>query len=191
METTKWKLEPSHSELEFQIRHMMISNVVGHFRKFDATAEVDGDDFTTSNIDFTADIDSIDTNNAQRDGHLKSADFFDMERFPQIQLAGARLEKTGAEKYRLYGNLTMHGVTKPVTLDVTYGGTVKDPWGNMRSGFMAEGRLNRKDYGLNWNQLTETGGLVASDEVLVRANLEFIKSKEKEMPGEQHLAAAA
>ena len=176
MANAKWVLEPTHSEVQFKIRHMMISNVTGHFGKFDATVETEGDDFTSAKISFSADVDSISTNNEQRDGHLKSPDFFDMASHPQITFESTGMDKLSDDAYKLHGNLTMRGTTKPVTLDVEYGGTIKDPWGNMRAGFTVEGKLNRKDYGLHWTSLTEAGGLVVADEVKLHANVEFVKS---------------
>jgi polyisoprenoid-binding protein YceI len=189
MEKAKWVLEPQHSEVEFNVRHMMISNVTGYFKKFSATIEVDGDDLTTAKAHFTADVDSISTNNEQRDGHLKSADFFDMKNHQQIKFEGVRMERISDKKYKLHGSLTMRGITHPISLDVEYGGTIKDPWGNTRAGFTVEGKLNRKDYGLNWSELTETGGLVAGNEVKLHANVEFIKSRAKGV--EQNMAEAA
>ncbi len=138
---------------------------------------------------FKADVDSIDTNNAQRDGHLKAPDFFDAAQFPQITFEGVKLEKVRDEKYRLAGELTIRGITKPIILDVEYGGTIKDPWGNTRSGFTVEGKLNRKDFGLSWSQLTETGGMVAGFEVKLHANVEFIK--EQSAATENDIAKAA
>ncbi len=176
MSTSKWVLEPSHSELQFKIRHMMISNVTGHFGKFDGTVETEGDDLTTAKINFTVDVDSISTNNEQRDGHLKSADFFDVANHKEITFLSTSLVNDAAENFKLNGHLTMHGVTKEVTLDVEYGGTIKDPWGNTRAGFTVDGKLNRKDFGLNWSALTEAGGLVVSDEVKIHANVEFVKA---------------
>ena len=175
MATTHWALEPTHSELTFKVRHMMITNVTGRFEKFDATAEMEEDDLSTAKINFTADIDSITTHNEQRDGHLKSPDFFDAASHPQMTFQSTGLEKVNEEEYRLLGNLTMRGVTKPVMLKVEYGGTIKDPYGMTRSGFSVEGKLNRKDYGLNWNAVTEAGGMVVADEVKIQAHVEFVK----------------
>lgn len=177
MATTKWVLEPTHSEVEFKVRHMMISNVTGQFTKFDASVETEGDNFETAKVHFTADIDSITTKNDQRDTHLKSEDFFHAEKHPQLKFEGDRLEKISDDKFKLHGNLTIRETTKPVTLDVEYGGTIKDPWGNTRAGFTVEGKINRKEYGLQWHAVTETGGLVVSDEVRLHANVEFVKQQ--------------
>lgn len=176
MATTQWVLEPTHSEVQFKVRHMMISNVTGHFGKFDGTVETDGEDISTAKINFNIDANSVSTNNEQRDGHLKSPDFFDTSNHPSIKFEGSGLEKVGDNDYKLNGSLTMRGVTKPVTLNVEFGGIVKDPWGNIRAGFTVEGKVNRKDYGLNWSAMTEAGGLVVGDDVKIHVNVEFVKS---------------
>lgn len=175
MATTKWTLDASHSEIQFKVRHMMISNVSGEFQKFDASVETEGDDFTTAKINFTADVDSITTKNEQRDGHLKSPDFFDAANHPQLKFEGTKLEKVDDESYKLHGNLTIRETTKPVTFDVEYGGTIVDPWGATRAGFTIDGKVNRKEYGLQWQALTEAGGLVVGDDVKIHANVEFVK----------------
>lgn len=174
MSTTKWALDPTHSEVQFKVKHLMISTVTGHFKKFDANVETQGDDFSTAKINFTADVDSITTNNEQRDGHLKTGDFFAAEEHPQIKFESTKLEKSGND-YKLHGNFTIRGVTKPVVLDVDYGGTTKDPWGNTRAGFEVNGKINRKDFGMSFNAATETGGLVVSDDVKLHSNVEFVK----------------
>ena len=176
MATAKWALEPAHSELQFKIRHLMISNVTGSFQKFDATVETEGDDLTTAKVTFSADVDSISTNNEQRDGHLKSPDFFDVASHPKLSFESTSFEKKDGESYKLNGNLTMHGVTHPVSLDVEHGGVVKDPWGNTRTGFEINGKLNRKDWGLSWNNPTDTGGLMLGEDVKIHANVEFVKA---------------
>jgi polyisoprenoid-binding protein YceI len=175
MATTKWALEPNHSEVQFKVRHMMISNVTGHFEKFDANVETEEDDLGTAKVHFTADVDSIATNNKQRETHLKSADFFDADNHSQVKFEGTKMEKIGENKYKLSGNLTMRGNTHPITLDVEHGGTIKDPYGMTRCGFTVDGKLNRSDYGLTWNALTEAGGMVVSDEVKIHANVQFVK----------------
>ena len=177
MATTKWNLDPSHSEIQFKVRHMMISNVTGHFEKFDATVETEGDDFSTAKVHFTADVNSITTKNDQRDTHLKSADFFDAESHGQITFEGTRLEKVNDEQFKLHGTLTIRGTAKPVVLDVEYGGTIKDPYGLTRAGFTVEGKINRKEYGLHWSAMTEAGGLVVSDDVKLIGAVEFTKAE--------------
>jgi polyisoprenoid-binding protein YceI len=177
MANTKWILDPTHADVQFKVRHMMVSTVTGHFKQFNATVETQGDDISTAKVHFTADMSSITTNNEQRDGHLLSGDFFDVENHPQLIFEGGKMEKTGDENYRIAGTLTMRGVTKPITLDVEYGGMVQDPWGNTRVGFEINGKLNRKDYGVSWSAVTEAGGLVVADEVKLHANVEFIKEQ--------------
>ena len=175
--TTTWNLDNSHSELQFKVRHMMIATVTGHFNTFNAIVTTDGPDFSTAKIEFVADISSLTTNNEQRDGHLKSADFFDAENHPQLTFVSTGLESKGDSEYLLHGDLTMRGVTKPVTLNVEYGGTSKDPYGLTRSGFTVEGKINRQDYGLTWSAVTEAGGLVVADEVKIMANVEFTQAQ--------------
>ena len=175
MANTKWALDPTHSEIHFKVRHMMVSTVTGHFKKFDATVETQGDDVTTAKVHFTTDVDSISTNNEQRDGHLKSNDFLDMENHPQITFNGEGLVKTSGEEYTMNGMLTMRGVSKEVTLHVDFGGVVQDPWGNTRTGFSVTAKINRKDFGVNFSMVSEAGGIMLGDEVTLNANLEFVK----------------
>jgi polyisoprenoid-binding protein YceI len=155
---------------------MMISNVSGQFRKFESKVETEGDDLTTADVTFSADVDSISTNNEQRDGHLKSPDFFDAATYTQIVFESTSMEKTSDDTYTLHGNLTMRGVTNTIALDVEFGGIIKDPFGYTRAGFTVAGKVNRKDYGLNWSALTEAGGLVVSDDVKFEAHLEYVKA---------------
>ena len=175
MATTKWILDPSHSEVQFKIRHLMITHVTGSFGKFTAEVETIDDNFEKSKINFSADVDSITTNNEQRDGHLKSADFFEIAKYPTLTFVSTQFEKISGEEYRLTGDMTFHGVTKPVTLKVEHGGVIKDPWGHTRTGFSLEGKINRKDFGVGWNAVTEAGGVVLSEEVKLHINAEFVK----------------
>lgn len=175
MATTKWVLDTSHSEIQFKVRHMMIANVTGKIQQFDANVETEGDDFTTAKIHFTGEVSSITTNNAQRDGHLQGEDFFDAANHPQIKFEATKLEKIDDEHYTMTGKLTMRDTTKEETFKVTFGGMQKDPWGNLRAGFSIEGKVNRKQYGLNWHAVTEAGGIVAGDEIKIQAEVEFIK----------------
>lgn len=177
MASTKWNMDTAHSEIQFKVKHMMISTVTGHFNTFNAEVETEGDDFTTAKIVFTADLSSISTNNEQRDTHLKSADFFDAENHPQLKFVANGLEKLDDENYVLNGDITIRGTTKPIRLKVEYGGTVKDPWGMTRAGFTVEGKLSRKEFGLHWNAMTEAGGFVVSDEVRIHAAAEFTKQE--------------
>jgi len=177
MATTKWVLDPTHSEVEFKIRHMMISTVTGKFTKFDADVTTEDEDFMTARASFTIDVDSITTGNEQRDGHLKAADFFDGAKFPQIKFTATKYENVDNDgSYEVYGNLTIRDVTKEVKLDAEFGGVIKDPWGNTRAGITISGKINRKDYGVQFHAVTETGGLVVSDEVRLHIGLEFIKA---------------
>lgn len=178
MAKTTWVLDPTHSELQFKVRHLMVSNVTGHFKSFNATVDTDGDDFTTAKVHLTADVDSISTNNEQRDGHLKTADFFDHATHPQLTFEGTKLEQTGDEQFKLHGILTMRGVSKEVTLAVEFGGIVQDPWGNTRTGFTVNGKINRKEYGVSFSMVSETGGILLGEDISIHANVEFVKQAE-------------
>ena len=175
MATVKWALDPNHSEIQFKVKHMMISTVSGEFAKFEADLETEEEDFATAKVRFSADVASINTKNEQRDGHLKSPDFFDAENHPVLIFEGAGLQHKSGDNYLLKGNLTLKGETKPVELEVEFAGAIKDPYGYTRAGFEVSGKINRKDFGLSWSALTETGGLVVGDEVRLYANIEFIK----------------
>lgn len=175
MATVKWTLDPSHSEVSFKIRHLMIANVSGHFNKFNVEVETEGQDFTTAKAKFTADIDSVNTKNEQRDQHLKGPDFFDAAKFPSLSFVPTKIEKKDEENYTITGNLTIRDVTKPVKLDAEFGGVVSDPWGNTRAGLTVNGKINRKEFGLSWHAVTEAGGVVAGDEVKFHAEIELIK----------------
>ncbi|MGN6493368.1 MAG: YceI family protein [Agriterribacter sp.] len=175
MSATKWVIDPSHSELVFKIRHLMITNVTGSFKSFSSEVETEGDAFDTAQVTFTGKVDSITTGNDQRDGHLKSADFFDVENHPEFTFKSTSIKKKGGEDFELTGDLTLRGVTKPVTFNVEAGGIVKDPWGQVKAGFSVSGKINRKDFGLNWSAVTEAGGVVVSDEVKIQAEVQYIK----------------
>ncbi len=166
---TKWTLDLAHSEITFKVKHMMISNIKGNFTDF--TAEIDADDDTFANAKTTATIqtNSISTNNTDRDNHLKSAEFFNAEANPTITFESSALNN------EVTGNLTLNGVTKPVVLDVEFGGINVDPWGNTKAGFSFEGKINRKDFGLNWNAALEAGGVMVSEEVKIAGELQFVK----------------
>lgn len=175
MSTTKWVIDPSHSEIQFKIRHLMITNVTGSFREFTSVVETEGDDFTKAKIRFTAKVDSITTGSEQRDGHLKSADFFETDKYPELVFEANGLTPKGSDEYEAEGDLTLHGVTKKVKLNVEAGGVVKDPYGQTKAGFSISAKINRKDFGLTWNAATETGGVVVSDEVRVSAEVQYVK----------------
>ncbi|HSB94442.1 MAG TPA: YceI family protein [Flavitalea sp.] len=173
---TIWKIDPSHSEIQFKVKHLMITTVTGYFKTFDLKVETSSDDFSTaSKILFTADIDSIDTNNDQRDTHLKSADFFDAEKHAQLRFEGRQYEKKGSDQAKLHGDLTIRGVTKPITLDVDFGGIVVDPYGQTKAGFTIKGKISRKEFGLVWNAVTEAGQVVVSDDVRINAEVQLVK----------------
>jgi len=181
MAKTNWAADPVHSEIQFKVRHLMISTVTGYFKKFDIQLVTEEEDFTkASKILFTADINSIETNNAQRDTHLKSDDFFAAEKHPQIKFEGKKFEKITQEKYELIGDLTIRDTTKTITVDVEFGGIVKDPWGNTRAGFHVDGKINRKDFGLKWSAVTEAGQIVVSDEIKVHCEVELVKQQAAE-----------
>ena len=174
MATTKWSIDPTHSEVGFKVKHMMFTNVSGKFKTYDAEITTEDDDFTKSEISFSADINSIDTNNTDRDNHLKSADFFDAENHPKLTFKSSSLTKSGDE-YQLTGELSLHGITKTVKLDAEVSGLLKDPWGNTKVGLNIEGKINRKDWGLNWNSALETGGVLVGEEVKLSIELQFAK----------------
>jgi polyisoprenoid-binding protein YceI len=170
-----YTIDAAHSEIQFKIRHLMITNVTGGFTKFEGTLESNEDDFSDAKITFEADVNSITTNNEQRDAHLKSADFFDAEKFPKISFASTSLEKISGEDYKLFGNLTVRDITKPVELEVVFGGTMKDFYGQSKAGFEITGTINRKEFGLTFNAPTETGGVVLSEDVKLDMNVQLIK----------------
>ncbi len=170
---TLWTLDAAHSEVYFKVKHLMISNVKGEFKSVKATIE--GDDFTNAKISAAIESASIDTNSGDRDNHLKSADFFDVENYKEITFEGTSFKKIDDENYKLTGYLTIKGVSKEIGLDVEFGGTNKDPWGNEKAGFSVTGKINRKDWELNWNAALETGGVLVSDEVKVFAEVQFVK----------------
>jgi polyisoprenoid-binding protein YceI len=178
MKKQTWKIDNMHSEVLFKVKHLMLTTVTGYFRKFDLEVESESDDFTSSSrINFTADVHSIDTNNEQRDGHLKSADFFNADEYSEIRFVGKKLEGSG-EDLTLTGDLTIRGITRPVKLNVEFGGIVVDPYGQTKAGFTVNGKISRKEFGLSWNALTEAGGVVVSDEVKIHAEVQLIKQAE-------------
>lgn len=170
-----YKIDVSHSEIHFKVKHLMITNVTGSFGSFDATMQAEKEDFSDATISFSANINSIDTNNEQRDTHLKSADFFDAEKYPTLSFTSTSFTKKSDEEYELKGNLTIKDVTKEVTLATIYGGTMTDPWGQVKAGFEINGKINRKEFGLNWSAVTEAGGVVVSDEVRLFLNVQMVK----------------
>lgn len=174
---SKWTVDKSHSKVQFLVTHLIIVEVTGQFKSFDAKVEASKDDFTDATIEFSADVSSISTDNEGRDKHLKSDDFFNAEKFPKITFVGKSFIKVGDKNYKLVGDFTIRDVTKQITLDVVYNGSVKDPWGNTKAGFKIKGDVNRFDYNLKWNSLMETGGAVVSKTVSIVVDLELQKVK--------------
>lgn len=174
MSTTKWALDAAHSELGFKIKHLMISSVSGRFNSFDVTADTGADDFSNSNISATIDVASIFTNNEQRDGHLRTGDFFEIEKYPNISFKSTSVKKDG-DDLEITGDLTMKDVTKPVSLKVEFSGITKDPYGNVKAGFSFAGKLNRKDWGINFNAALETGGVMLGEEVKYEGEIQLVK----------------
>lgn len=173
---TKWAIDPAHSELSFKAKHLMITNVKGQFKEFQADIYTSGDDLMTADIEVRINAASITTSDAQRDAHLKSADFFDVENHPDIIFKGTSFGRAGDDKYILKGDLEMRGVSKPVSLDVELNGLMKDPWGNEKAGFSLEGKINRKDWGLNWNAALEAGGVLVSDEIRIYGDIQLVRA---------------
>ncbi|SFQ38655.1 YceI family protein [Hymenobacter arizonensis] len=172
---TKWVIDPTHSEVQFKIKHLVISTVTGSFKSFQGSIHTEGDTFENANVEFTLDVDSIDTNQEQRDGHLKSEEFFDAAQFPQIKFESTSFIKESDDTYQLHGRLTMKDVTKPVTLVAEFGGSAVDFYGNHKAGFEVSGKINRKEFGLTWGAVTETGSIVLGDDVKLIANVQLIK----------------
>ena len=178
MATIKWILDPTHSEVTFKVRHLVISNISGLFTKFSIDAETEGEDFKTAKVNCSIDVNSVSTGNEQRDGHLKTDDFFNVEKYPNIKFTATKYESVDDDgSFEVYGDLTIRDVTKNVKFDVEFGGVIKDPWGNTRAGFSVNGKINRKAFGLKWHAVTETGGLVAGEDVNIHCNFELIESK--------------
>ncbi len=174
MAATKWALDPTHSELQFKVKHLMITTVTGSIKSFSAELSSEGDDFSNAEISFNGDINSIETGNSDRDQHLKGEDFFDAEKYPTIIFKSASVEKDG-DDYVVKGDLTIRDVTKAVKLNAEFGGIATDPWGNTKAGFTLSGKINRTEFGLTWNAALETGGVMVSDEVKILGELQFVK----------------
>ncbi len=172
---TEWTLDAAHSSVGFSVSHLVISETEGKFKSFDGSITSSSDDFEDAKITFTIDVNSINTDNEKRDAHLKSEEFFDAEKYPEMKFVSKSFKKKSGKKYVLVGDFTMKGVTKEVELDVKFNGVVKDPWGNTKAGFKVSGELNRFDYGLKWSATTEAGGLVVGKEVELEINIELTK----------------
>ena len=171
--TTKWVVDPTHSEVQFKVKHLVISTVTGAFKTFSGEAFTDGSDFENARIKFMLDVKSVDTNQAQRDEHLRSGDFFEADSYPQIEFKSTSFTRVSDDNYKLIGDLTMKGVTKPVELQAEFGGSAKDAYGNTKYGFEVTGKINRKEFGLTYNALTETGGLALGEDIKLIANIQI------------------
>ncbi|HGY54992.1 MAG TPA: polyisoprenoid-binding protein [Caldithrix abyssi] len=174
---TRWVIDKAHTNILFTISHMVISDVSGQFHDYEAEILADKPDFSDLKINISIDVKSIDTDNAKRDDHLRSADFFDVAKYPEMTFISKTMKKTGDKTYQLTGDFTMHGITKEITLDVKYSGTITDPWGNTRAGFKLTGSLNRGDFGLKYNSVMDNGGLLIGEEVNIICNVEIVKAK--------------
>src|SRR5215207_7296767 len=174
--TGQYTLDPAHTRIGFVARHAMVTKVRGAFNEFEGTAQLDGDDPSKSSVTVTIKADSIDTRNEQRDAHLRSNDFLEMETFPEITFVSTAAQQLDESTFRLTGDLTIKGVTKPVTIDVDYEGAAKDPFGNLRLGFEGSVTISRKDYGITWNATLETGGVLVSDKIVLEFEVSAIKN---------------
>lgn len=179
MATQKWISDPTHSELQFKVKHLMISKVTGSFNDFTVQAETDSEDFHNAAVSAKVQMNSIVTGQKDRDNHLKSADFFDVEANPTMEFSSSRLEKKDDDEYVLHGDLTIKGITKPVQLKLEFGGTAVDPWGNTKAAFSIDGKISRKDWGLTYNAPLEAGGVMISDEVKILGEIQLTKSAEQ------------
>ena len=175
-ETARWNVDTEHSTIEFRVAHMLVSKTTGHFTDYQGYIDMDADAGTVKAIEATVKTASVTTNHEKRDAHLRNADFFDVEKYPAMTYRMKHYQKT-AEGYQAVGELTLRGVTKDITLTGNFNGVAKDPWGNLRAGFNAEGKLNRKDFGMVWSKTLDGGGLVVGDDVLIKLDIECIKAK--------------
>ncbi len=176
MEKIQWVLDPTHSEIGFKVKHLMMTNVHGNFNQFNMNMHTSGEDFSSAQVDFSIQMKSIDTSNEQRDAHLLSADFFDAEAHPEMIFKSTAVSKTDDHNFQINGELTIKQITHPITLKAEFGGIHKDPWGNLKAGFSVEGKMNRKDFGLTWNAPLETGGVLISEDVKLYAEIQLVKT---------------
>lgn len=175
MSKTTWNVDVAHSEVQFKVKHLVISTVTGFFRTFSGSALTDGDSFENANVNFTIDVNSVDTGQPGRDEHLRNADFFEAEKYPEFSFVSTSLKKDKGDLYKLVGDLTIKGITKQVELAAEYGGTERDPWGNTKVGFEVSGTIDRKEFGVTFNSLTETGGLALGENIKILANIQLAK----------------
>lgn len=186
-----WQLDPAHSEVQFRVRHLMVSTVTGQFKNFSSNVTTaENGDFKTAEIEFSIEAASVDTGVEMRDNHLRGDDFFNAEKYPTLQFKSTALKPLGSDEYQLDGLLTIRDITKPVSLHVELGGVVVDPYGNTKAGFEVTGKINRKEFGLNWSAVTEAGGVVVADEVKIQANVQYAKVQQV-AAAEEVLAEAA
>lgn len=171
----KWDLDAAHSSVDFAIRHMMVSKVKGTFNSFEASIMADPEDLTTAEIEFSVEVNSVDTRNQDRDNHLRSGDFFDVENYPKMTFKSTKITKKSPGEYEVTGDLTLRGTTRPETFLVSYEGSGKDPWGNEKAGFEAHGSISRSEYGLTWNAALETGGVLVADQVQISLDIQATK----------------
>jgi polyisoprenoid-binding protein YceI len=175
---TKWVIDPVHTEIAFKVKHLMITNVKGVFKEYDASIYTTGSDFLSAEIDFWMNPASIDTKDEKRDAHMRSGDFFDVDNYKEIRFTGNSYEKVDDDTYILWGDLTIKDITKKIKLGVEFAGVMKDPWGNEKAGFVINGKINRKDWGLNWNAALEAGGVLVSDTVNISCEVQLVKAPE-------------
>lgn len=175
MANIKWVVDPTHSEIGFKIKHLMITNVSGKFDQFEAEVQTEDEDFSTAQIQAKIKAGSINTNNPQRDEHLRNSDFFEIEKHPEILFTSAKVERIDNENFLVYGSLTLKGILRPVKLNVEYSGIAKDHWGNQKAGFIITGKINRNEFGLSFNAALETGGFVLGEEVKINSEVQLIK----------------
>ncbi len=176
---TKWVIDRSHSEIEFKVRHLMISYVKGCFKVFDATVYTRGNDFSSAQVSLWVDASSIDTGDPKRNEHLKSSEFFDVNTHTEITFNSIVAEKAQSNEFELVGDLTIKGITKRIKLDVEFGGIIKDPWGNEKAGFTVTGKINRKEWGLNWNSRLEAGGVLVGEDVTIHCDIELVRKADE------------
>ncbi|MDB5023452.1 MAG: YceI family protein [Mucilaginibacter sp.] len=172
---TKWAIDPMHSEVQFKVKHLVISTVSGFFRSFEGSVESENEDFDGASIEFSIDINSVDTNQTQRDEHLKSPDFFDAAKYPHIKFKSTSFKKSSDDEYDLKGNLTIKEVTKPISLHAEFGGSAADAYGNIKAGFEITGKINRKEFGLTWEGVTEAGSIVVGEDIKLTINAQLVK----------------
>ena len=178
MAITKWIIDKAHSQIQFRVKHLMITTVTGGFSSFDASVETEGSDFMTAKIIFMAETASVSTGNDDRDAHIKSSDFFDVVTYPQIKFVITKLEKLNKENaYKMYGDLVIKNVSKNIGFDVEFTGMVKDPWGNNKAGFIISGKVDRRDFGLRWNVITEAGSIMVGEEARILCNVQLTEQK--------------